>query len=287
MTAWDRFWFRDASATNLIAARIIVALSTLWLVLSRPRLPEIVAWPQGFWRHPDAFLRVRFFILPLPYAVEQGLYVLLVVALLLTAAGVATRAAAFAAALLLYHFAPFEDIFTSTGGPFFRGFTFPVLALFIIAFAKRARRDDPPSAEYRWPLALMQLLFAFTYLMSGLSKLRLAGAVWSTAANFEGLVLGLMLPDVVPPGAHWFVGHPLLCAIGAICGVAMDFLFVTAVFSRRAARVVVPLTLIAHIAIVYVMGVVFLSLPALLIFVNWDWLLALRSGARSGNAAAA
>jgi hypothetical protein len=285
MSAWDRFWFRAAGPRNLIAARVIVALNALWLVLSRPNLPDVVRWPDAFWRHPDAFVRIRFFLAPLPYAAELALYIVLAVALLLVAAGRFVRASAFVSALLLYHFAPFEDIFTSSAGPFFRGFTLPVSALLILAFAEMPRRDDAPSAEFRWPLALMQLLFAFTYLMSGISKMRLVGLVWATARNFEGLVLGLMFPDVVPAAAHWFVGNPLLCTIGAVTGSAMDFLFITAVFSRRAARVVVPLTFIAHLVIVAAMGVVFLALPSLLIFVNWEWLIGQRTVARTGSVA--
>jgi hypothetical protein len=284
MSAWNRFWFRDESPVNLIAARIILALSALWLVLSRPKLPEIVTWPEAFWLHADVFTRLRFLIV-FPYAVEVGLYVALIAALLCVLAGRVVRPAAFASALLLYHFAPFEDIFTSAGGPFFRGFTLLVSGLLIIAFAQRARRTDAPSSEYRWPLVMIELLFAFTYLMSGISKVRLVGLHWATARNFEGLVLGLMFPDVIPPWAHWFVGHPILCWAGALSGLAMDFLFVTAVFSRRAARLIVPMTLIAHLTIALAMGVVFLGAPALLLFVNWSWLLGRRAVVPSGSAA--
>jgi hypothetical protein len=269
--AWNRFWFAPARPTNFVAARAIVSLTALWLVLSRPRLPEIVAWPQAFWLHANAWLRARYLIAGLPYAAEMALYVVLIVALLMTVAGRYAAISAFVAAVLLYHFAPFEDIFTSAS-PFFHGLTSCVSCLFVIAFAQRPRHDEP-SPEYRWPLILMRLLFAFTYLLSGISKLRFTGLRWATARNFEGIVTAMMFPDVTPPWAHWFVGQPLLCWLGAAAGFGMDFLFISAVFSKRAARVIVPLTFIAHLIVVKALGVVFLGAPLLLLFVNWEWLL--------------
>ncbi|MCU1227516.1 MAG: hypothetical protein JWO97_400 [Acidobacteria bacterium] len=285
--AWDRFWFRPGGPTNFIAARIIVAITSLWLVLSRPNLPGIVAWPEAFWLHPNTWLRARFLILGLPYAAELALYVVLIVALLLTAAGRYTAMSAFAAAVLLYHFAPFEDIFTSLSGPFFRGLTACVSCLFIISFAKQPRRLDQPSPEYRWPLMLMRLLFALTYLLSGISKLRLVGPRWATGQNFEGIVMAMMLPDATPPWAHWFIGHPLLCWLGALAGVMMDFLFIFTLFSPRAARILVPLVAVTHLVVVKVLGVVFPAAPLLLLFVNWEWLFDALRGRRDGSARAA
>jgi hypothetical protein len=289
-TSWDQFWFRPETAINLRAAHILLAANALWLVLSRPDLPAIVKWPRAFWLHADPFVRTRFLMLPIGYTSEMTLYLVMIAALFLVIAGSFVRPAAITAGLLLYHFAPFEDIFTSPGGPMFRGFTLPVLGLLIAGFGQRPSRGDEPSSEYRWPLVLIQLLLAFTYLLSGVSKLRLVGLRWATAANFEGLILGMVFPDVVPPWAHWFIGHPVLCWLGAMTGMAMDFGFIAAVFSRRAARVIVPLTFVAHVMIANTMNVVFLSAPLLLVFVNWDWFAArwqTRSAGRNEIAEAA
>lgn len=286
-TAWDAFWFGPEPAVNLRAARIVLAANALWLALSRPHLPSIVRWPDAFWLHADTPVRVRFLIFPLGYTAEMFLWVILLGALVLSIFGIAVRAAGLASGILIYHFAPFEDIFTAVGGPNFRGFTVPLLGLLIIAFGHHPDRVSEDSPEWRWQLKLVQLLFAFSYLLSGISKLRLVGLRWATAANFEGLVLGLVFPDVVPSWAHWFIGNPLLCWGGALAGMAMDFGFVLAVCSRRAARIIVPLTFLTHLAIAGVMGVVFLATPLLLLFVNWAWLSEAwraRSGAKTGSA---
>jgi hypothetical protein len=216
-------------------------------------------------------------IVPFPYAVELALYVVLVMALLLVAAGRFVRPAACTSAVLLYHFADFEKIFSSPGAPFFRGLTLPVSGLFIIAFARTAHARDERSAEYRWPLALIQLLFAMTYLLSGIAKLRTVGIGWFHPANFAGIVLAKMLPDAVPPWAQFFIDRPPLIFLGAVAAAAIDFVPIAAVFSRRAARIVVPMLLVGHILIVRVLDVVFLNLPLVLLFVNWEWLFARRS----------
>jgi hypothetical protein len=267
---WDWFWYQPASPLGLIAARSFVSLQALWLLGSRPDLPEVLVWPQGFWAAVHPLLRARFGIGGLPVEAERLLYGAAAVALVLTCLGLVPRIAALTAGLLLYHFAPFEDVFASQGGPFFRGFSVSVAALLVLSFARTPRWRDAPSGEYRWPLALIRLLFAFTYLFSGLSKLRAVGLAWASPQNFEGLVLGLMLPEVQAPWAHLFIGHPLLCTLGGAAGLFMDFAFVGAVFSRLAARVIVPLVFVLHLLIFQVMGVFFPATPLLLLFLDFE-----------------
>ncbi len=269
---WDSFWYRPAVPLGLIGARAVVSLQALWLVWSRPDLPEILGWPRGFWAAVDPSLLVRFGIVGLPVGVERSLYTALSIALVLNLVGLAPRISGLAAGLLLYHFAPFEDIFSSPIGPFFRGFSVSVAALLVLSFARVPRLRDEPSGEYRWPLVLVQLLFSFSYLFSGLSKLIAVGPAWASGQNFEGLVLGLVFPEVQAPWAHVFVGHPLLCALGGAAGLFMDFAFVAAVFSRLAARCLVPLVLVLHVLIYEVMGIFFLAGPLLLLFLDWEGL---------------
>jgi hypothetical protein len=267
---WEAFWYRPAVPLGVIGARAVISLQALWLVWSRPDLPEILAWPRGFWAAVNPLMLVRFGIGGLPVGAERWLYAAVSVALLLNLVGIVPRVAGLAAGLLLYHFAPLEDIFSSTIGPYFRGFSVSVAALLVLSFARIPRLGEAPSGEYRWPLALVQLLFSFTYLFSGVSKLIAVGPAWASGRNFEGLVLGLVFPEVQAPWAHLFVGRPLLCALGGAAGLFMDFFFAVAVFSRRAARWVVPVVFVLHLLIYEVMGVFFLAMPLLLLFLDWE-----------------
>lgn len=285
---WDSFWYQPAVPLGLIGARGVVSLQALWLVWSRPDLPEILTWPRGFWAGVNPLVLLRFGIGFLPVGAERLLYGAVSVALLLNLVGLVPRAAGLAAGLLLYHFAPFEDIFSSPIGPYFRGFSVSVAALLVLSFARVPRFRDGASGEYRWPLALVQLLFSFTYLFSGVSKLIAVGPVWASGRNFEGLVLGLVFPEVQAPWAHLFVGRPLLCALGGALGLFMDFAFVIAVFSRPAARWIVPLVFVLHLLIYEVMGVFFLAMPLLLLFLDWEgldrWLRSVRRFDRAQGA---
>ncbi len=274
IATWDRFWFRPAGPFGLIAARAIVSLNALWIVLSRPDLPGVLGWPPGFWISASRGLASRFLVLGLPLAVERALYGILVLALVAALFGLWPRVACLTAALLLYHFAPFADLFFWLPGPYFRGLTLPLLALLLLSFAEAPRPSAAPSPEWRWPLAAIQVCFAATYLLSGLSKLVSVGPVWATARNFEGLVLGMMFPEVTPPWAHVFVGRTWLCWLGAAAGVFMDFGVPIALFSAKAARWILPAIFLGHLAIVPIFGIFFLALPGLLLFVDWDALVA-------------
>ena len=270
--AWERFWFRPAAPANLIAARIILAASALWIVLSRPDLPDVLGWPLPFQAGFGRSVSWRFLSFGLPLAAERALFLALGAALVATLIGFRPRATGALAALLLYHFAPLMDPLRARGGPYFLGLTIPVLGLLLLSFGQAPRRGALPSPEWRWPLAAIQICFAATYVLSGISKLASAGPAWATPANFEGLVLGMAFPDSIPPWARLFVGHPALSGVGAAAGLLLDFVAPVALFVPRAAPWAIVALLAAHLAIVPIFGVCFLGLPGLLLFVDWSGL---------------
>jgi len=155
------------------------------------------------------------------------------------------------------------------GGPFFRGLTVPVVALVLFTCCEKPKWRAPASPEFRWPLAAIQVLFAFTYLSSGLTKLLAVGPRWFTARNFQGLVLGLIFPEVAPPWSRLVAASAALCQAGVFAAIFLDFVLVLLAFSPRLARIAVPILVAGHLLVIEVMGVVFLGLPLLLLFVNW------------------
>ena len=284
---WNEFWFRPASPLGIVAVRAIVCLNALWILLSRPDLPSLVSWPDGFWARLDRFLAIRYFMFRPPQLVEQSLFIALIVLLLLALFGIGGRLVCIAAGLLLYHFAPFENIIWHLMGPYFSGLTLPLLALLIIGFAPRARLGDAASADFRWPLALIQVIFSFNYFSAALSKIHTVGfGEWVTASNIRGMALTSMTFETPPPLAAWAAGSVVACWSIAIITMIAEWLFIFVPFSRRAALLLVPLAAIGHVGVIFVLGIVFLNLPCLLIYLDWEMLERIRV-ARSRRAGVA
>jgi hypothetical protein len=252
------------------ALRTIAAANALWILLSRPRLPELVAWPREFWKATLPAVEVRYLFFGLPLAVEWLLYGLLALSLAACLAGVLPRAACLTAGVLLYHFAPLETIFWSRLGPYFNGLTFPLLALLILGFAAVPRRGAGASPEFRWPLALAQVLFSFNYFSAAFSKLHTAGLSWISGSNIQGMAATIGTTWSSPPWARWVAERPVLCSAIAVGTMILEMGFILVPFSRVAARILVPAAAIGHVGITLAFGIVFLNIPCLLIYLDWD-----------------
>ena len=282
--AWEGFWYGRGSARNLAAARILLAGTALWMVLSRADLPSLLGFPPELWAAVSPERRLRY-LMVLPLTTERWLYGLLHVTLGAALLGVMPRAACLASGLLLYHFAPFETL-VRTANPYLRGLTIPTLGLIVLSFARCGdalavrfgRRPSPPPAddwEYAWPLRLVQLLFCQIYLFAAYSKLFASGGAWMDAANLRGhlLLLNQALSD--PPEASWgyaVAAHPTLCGALAWAGLALEIGFPLVLFSSLARWVLLPAALAFHAANSLLFRIFFQNFPLLLLFVDWDGL---------------
>jgi hypothetical protein len=265
--AWDGFWFHPAGPVTALAARVVIAAHALWIVLSRLDLPTLARWPPELWAGVPEVLRVRYGIVP---AIEPYAFILLLVALAVALVGPFARLGCFLSAVLLYHFAPFEELLTTTTGPYLHGLTLSVLGLAVLAFAREPAPDDAPSSHFRWPVALLRLLLALPYLFAGFAKLRFVGLDWASAENIQAMARVFMTFESAPPWAGAVVASAGAAgALGAFL-LFVDLAFVAAALSRRAAAVLVPLAVVAHVLQLQVFGVAALSAPLLLVFVDGD-----------------
>ena len=265
---WEQAFFSPARPRALRAARIIVSLHALWIVLSRPELTRLASWPRVFWENVEPGLAARFAAGWLPVAGERALWVLLVAALACAALGLLPRVSCALAGLLLYHFAPQEEILAGIPHTSFGGLTLATVALPVLAFAERPRGGSPPSPEFRWPLALIRLVFSFSYFFPGLAKLRYGGLGWFTAENVAGW-LSVNHALTGAPWAPWLAARPWACGAIALGTLALELLFPLAVFSRRAALVLAPAAAAFHLGSFFALGYFFPSFPLLLLFVDW------------------
>jgi Vitamin K-dependent gamma-carboxylase len=277
---WSRFWFRPASAVNLAVARMLFAGTALWIVLSRPDLPSVLAFPQAIWRTVPQANRIRY-LLVFDLSTERFLFVVLTLSLLLAVFGLWTRITCLLSGLLLYHFAPLETI-VWTPDPYLRGLTLPTLGLIVLSFSAAgralsplAKRQTAPliSPEHRWPIRLLQLLLVEVYFFAALGKLRNAGLAWPSAQNMQGYLMAYSQNYGIvsaPSIGYRVAAHPALCSLIGWTGILFELLFPLALFSRRAAAILVAIGLLVHLGIAALMHIFFLDALLLLIFIDWS-----------------
>ena len=277
---WEGFWYAPASALNLAAARIIFAAHALWMLGSLD-LPATSGLPAVFWTGVPVGDRWRFLLFPGHSSLEYTLQWVTVAALVAAAIGLWPRLACFCAGLLLYHLAPLETIFW-TPNPYERGFTVSVIALLALSFSRCGDAlslfgtrgpAPPPSAEYQWPLRLVQLILCQTYFIAGYSKLYRAGFGWVSGDNMRAWLLVFAQEDQVSTVSHltfWVANQPLLCWFMAIGGLSLDLGLITMVIWPRLRVWWISAALLFHAGVALTMGIVFLNIPQLLIFVDWE-----------------
>lgn len=275
---WDAFWLAPEPATNLAAARILIAVHALWILLSRD-IPALSGLPSAFWTDVGRSGRWRYLLWEGHAGLERALQALLLLALVGAVVGIGARLCCAVAALLLYHLAPLETLFY-TPSPWAKGLTLPVLALLTLslapcgdALALRPSRGAREGWEHGWALRLAQLFVAQPYLFSGWSKLMNAGWAWASAENIRAWLLLSNQDDQLAvfrePGL-WIADRPALCLLLGVAGLAFDLLFVVALFWRRCRRVLVPAAFAFHLGVLVTQNYAFLSALLVLAYVDWD-----------------
>jgi hypothetical protein len=279
--AWDRFWFAPGSPRNLAGARITFATYSLWVLLSR-NLPEMSGLPPVFWSRVGASARWRYLDFPGHPDLERVLAWITTITLLGAIVGVLPRFCCFVSGLLLYHLAPLESLIWIPH-PYARGMTISVIALITLAFSPcgdcwtlmRPRREKPPAqrSEYTWPLRLLQLYLVQIYFFSAYAKVMFVGWKWASASNIRSWMLLCTQNEqirVFHSLGTWIADRPVLCWVVGVGALMFEFCVITALFSKIARWVLVPLVAVFHLGILLSMNLVFLNVPQLLVFANWD-----------------
>jgi len=287
---WDQFWFAPGSPRNLAAARIVFGTTSLWVLVSR-NFAGVSALPAEFWSGVSASTRWRFLDFGGHPSLDRALERIAAVALVCVIVGVLPRLSCFLAGILLYHLAPLESIIW-TNSPYARGLTISVLALLTLSFSpcgdcwavlpsSRSKVADS-AGDYTWPVRLIQVFICQIYFFSGYSKIFFAGWRWASASNLRNWLLYFneaAQTRVFHSLGLWIAARPTICGILGVATLALELGLVTVLFSGTARRLLVPLVAVFHLGILLSMNLVFLNVPQLLVFADWDWL---GSGPRAG-----
>jgi hypothetical protein len=279
---WHQFWFVDGSPLNLAMARIVFATTSLWVLISR-NFAGISGLPVEFWSAVPAATNWRYLLFHGHPILENSLEWVAGIALVAATLGLWAQFSCFVGGVLLYHLAPLETIIW-TPNPYARGLTTAVLALLTLScspcgdrlavrFKHKTRLLSRDPGDYAWPLRLIQVFIVQIYVFSGYAKLFHSSWKWASAANLRNWMLYFSQEDQVRVfhslGA-WIAQHPVVCQLIAVGTLLFELGFVTVLFVPTARRVLVPMAAVFHAVILFSMNLVFLNVPQLLVFANWD-----------------
>lgn len=246
---WHAFWFEPAPAQGLGAFRIVLYAA----LLANTFRADLSAWGAVdplFWDPPPAIAALGLGPpSPRALAVLQACFR---AALALSCLGALTRPSSLAAFLLGFAALAIPNCYGVVGHT--EGAV--VLVLGILAAARpgdalsvdaalRRRRGAPaaaPSGEYRWPIVAARAAVALVFFASAVAKLRASGLGWVLSddlAYIFGTRTYYSRPS--PFGLnHVLAAHPLLCRALGAGTLAIELGYPFALFSRRAAAVLVP-----------------------------------------------
>jgi predicted DCC family thiol-disulfide oxidoreductase YuxK len=263
LSAWDRYWFGEASLVRLGAFRIVMmALALLAAYQDRVIIFQYAgetsaAYFAKTWRPIYAFqvLGVR----PLDASSARVVYVVLLASVALGLLGLWTRLTCAVAAVLTFLWIGTEY---SYGKPHHDCVTlvFGLLALplgpvgarlsidSLIARIRRARRgQDPVEAPARAPCAALpwraaQITAAIGYGFAGASKLAIGGFTWLNGYTLQGMMLEYNAPWTAPLTQSVFV-----CSLMSIGVIVIQGTFPLALVSRRLRWFYVPGAIAFHL----------------------------------------
>lgn len=213
VSAWDRYWFGEASLVRLALFRIVMLSAALYAVFQfRPGVMQHADGRDVGYRswNPIYALDALHFQPPGPLA-ARVLFAVLLAAIAAGIAGLFTRAACAVAAIGLFLWAGTSYSF---GKPH-HDLTVLVFGLFALPFApvgarlsldslwarlqRAARGQDPLQVPERAPLAALplrvtQISAALAYFFSGASKLAIGGPDWANGYTLQGILLEFEAP---------------------------------------------------------------------------------------------
>ena len=105
-----------------------------------------------------------------------------------------------------------------------------------LAALRRIRQPEPGSMPPRstpvWPLVLIKLLLASSYLTAGLSKIRNTGWSWAGGEVLQANLLERGLASDLPL-ALWMAGQPALCQLASVAALVFELGFWTVLLVPR------------------------------------------------------
>lgn len=263
---FERWWLRPAPALRPALVRILVGAYAIGLLAVRGshyaavgQLPASRFQPLGLGRLLDT---------PLPGALSTALVVLAGALAIAFTLGWRYRVTGPAFALTFLWIATYRNCF----GHAAHLDNLVALHLVILAVtpaadamsldARRGPRAPPWHARYAWPLRLMAVVTALTYVLAGMAKLRFGGLEWlgGDAVRLQVAYDALRKARLgeAPAGlAIWSLAHPSIFASFAVATLTLELGAPLALASRKLAVVWTAGLWGMHIGVAAIMWIAF------------------------------
>jgi len=133
------------------------------------------------------------------------------------------------------------------------------------AWSVDARAHEPTlriAERFGWPIQIMALLTAITYVLAGVAKLRYGGLEWLTGDILRNQIAydnlrKVLIGDTHSPIGGWVVRHPLLLRPFATISVAVELSAFVVLFVPRLRAWWAGAAWLFHIGIVVLMAIAF------------------------------
>jgi HTTM domain len=281
--AWWRYWFRPASPLALAGFRVAFFAALLFCFGTN----DFAAFGEV---SPELWSPIRpFHILGLGLLRPESLLWVgrgFVLALVLSCIGLATRVSIIAALALGFYLLGLQHCF---GKQWHREATIMLTVAVLAAsragdalsvdawLAARSRPRPAPSGEYRWPIRAGRLAVALMFWSAGYAKLESSGLRWISAENLRRHIVDIRYNTA----QHWdgvgqlgmiVAKHRLILLALSVSTIVIEIGYPAALFSRRAAMVLVPSSLLLLVGFELGLGISFseLGLVSVLLWMPWD-----------------
>ena len=257
-----KWWFAPAPPERLAALRILIGGYALVYVLLR--IPEFlgVARYGASNFHPIGIVRVL--DRPLPPTVALVIAIATCVLLAAFVAGIAYRVVAPLAALALLWTITYRNVW----GQIFHTENLLVLHMIVLACAPAAdavafgKRRTEAVAGYGWPIKLLAVLTAATYVLAGIAKLRIAGFAWIDGELLRNQIAvdnlrKALLGDFIAPLATLFLDHPRPLIVFSVMTLVIELGAPFALVHRKIAYLWAATAWGFHVGVILLMNIWF------------------------------
>jgi uncharacterized membrane protein YphA (DoxX/SURF4 family) len=286
---WNAYWFPETSTLRLAVCRIvIVAAQLFWFFPSLAHQKDILEKSTGF-INPEFLILTISSIIPSELfftpEVFTGLAWVTYAAGIATLFGLCTRPSAFLFALgnwilVAHQYSYGEDHHTEA-----------LLCIFLMLLAlspsgdslsidallrrryRLANERAYPAAKVEtafWPLRLMQVLLAWTYFSTGLTKLMVGGLEWINGHTLQQYMFADAIRSGRPLGL-WVAQQHTLCLLLSIFTILFEVFFFLVLLIQSAVYYFLIAGVIFHIGIYVMMGAPFFQHIFLYaVFIDFD-----------------